>query len=833
MTRINTNIASLRGLRNFQKANNFLGQSLERLSTGVKINSGKDNPSGLIASETLRSQISSIEQSIANSNRANNVLATADAALGEIGSLLNQIRGLVQEGLNDGALSQSEIDANQLQIDAALSAINRITANTTFAGDKLIDGSKSFNTTKTAADSAKLSDLQINEALFGSSSTININATINTVASKGELRYAGGALSSAATIEVAGSKGSQVLFFGSSSTVADIESAINNVSDVTGVTATTVDGLTLTGAAQAGSTTQTAAATGRTAELTNGGDTLTLTEVLNADGSAKATSVSIAFVDNTTSDASSSVSNILDDGAGNITIEIEIADNGSGTSLADATDIAAAITGHVGASEFITASGTGTAGAYTSAEDATLAGGLSEGVLTVTDARNGGNGGSAETLGGEISIQFVNNVTGDANNAVSVSNADADGNRVITVELGDDGTNITADLDSIVTSIGLHATANSLVSVAATNGSRLASTSSVQRLEGGHDGDNNDLTFNDLRTGTTANDVRVQLDGSTANQSLSIGYTAVGDGADIVITLATDADGNVTTTAAEVVDLINNGTTSDSIDARAILSVSAEGDGSQTIADSGALQALDTASGTLRLQSSNYGSAEFVEVNVLEGSFSTTLDDGSTAGFRDSGSDVVATINGQSALGQGLAATLKTSTLDTTLTFAESANTGSNTVSVTITGGGSLFQIGQDVSAAGQLGIGLEAVNTARLGGISGKLYELGSAGGRSLNDVSPSKPGSTMVSIIEEAINRVSTMRGRIGALQKNVIETNINTLGVALENISEARSQIMDTDFAEETSNMTKGQILSQAGLSVLSIANQNPAQVLSLLG
>jgi flagellin len=71
------------------------------------------------------------------------------------------------------------------------------------------------------------------------------------------------------------------------------------------------------------------------------------------------------------------------------------------------------------------------------------------------------------------------------------------------------------------------------------------------------------------------------------------------------------------------------------------------------------------------------------------------------------------------------------------------------------------------------------------------------------------------------------------LGSIQKNVIETNISTLGAALENISEARSQIIDTDFAEETANLTKAQILSQAGLSVLAVANQNPSQVLSLLG
>ena len=81
MTRINTNVASLRGLRSLGKANALLDTSLTRLSTGLKINSGKDNPAGLIASETLRSQVATIEQSIKNSNRANNVISTAESAL--------------------------------------------------------------------------------------------------------------------------------------------------------------------------------------------------------------------------------------------------------------------------------------------------------------------------------------------------------------------------------------------------------------------------------------------------------------------------------------------------------------------------------------------------------------------------------------------------------------------------------------------------------------------------------------------------------------------------------------------------------------------------------
>jgi flagellin len=219
---------------------------------------------------------------------------------------------------------------------------------------------------------------------------------------------------------------------------------------------------------------------------------------------------------------------------------------------------------------------------------------------------------------------------------------------------------------------------------------------------------------------------------------------------------------------------------------------------------------------------------------VLQGTFATTKT--SVAGAssrREQGSDIVARINGQVAQGKGLRASLTTSALDATLTFKAASNTANANAKVTVTGGGSLFQIGQEVSVAGQVGLGIEAVNTARLGGVSGKLFELGSGAGKSLLDVGPTTPGSDLVDIIEDSINRVSNLRGRLGALQKNVIETNVSTLGVALENIAEARSQIIDTDFAEETAALTRAQVLSQSGISVLSIANQNPSNVLRLLG
>ena len=81
--------------------------------------------------------------------------------------------------------------------------------------------------------------------------------------------------------------------------------------------------------------------------------------------------------------------------------------------------------------------------------------------------------------------------------------------------------------------------------------------------------------------------------------------------------------------------------------------------------------------------------------------------------------------------------------------------------------------------------------------------------------------------------IRQVATIRGRLGAFQKNVLESNVNSLSVALENVTASESAIRDADFASETAKLTRAQILVQANTSVLAQANSSPQNVLSLLG
>ena len=235
MTRINTNVSSLTAQKTLSRSQAKLQEALTRLSTGLRINVGKDDPAGLIASETLRSDITSIQRAISNSERASQMIATADSALGQISQLLNDIRGLVSEAANKGAMSAEQIAANQLQIDSSLEASDRIAQVTQFQGRRLLDGSLDFVTH--GVDSTVIRDLQIDQANFGANNEIAVNVTIVKQATRAELRYRFGAVANNVVLEVGGKQGFEAFSFAAGSSVEDMAKAINLVSDATGVVA--------------------------------------------------------------------------------------------------------------------------------------------------------------------------------------------------------------------------------------------------------------------------------------------------------------------------------------------------------------------------------------------------------------------------------------------------------------------------------------------------------------------------------------------------------------------------------------------------------------------
>ena len=237
MSRINTNVSSLIAQRVLRRNNQSLNTTLERLSTGLKINSGADNPAGLIASENLRAEKAGLGQAIDNAGRASNIIGTAEGGLSEVSNLLTELQSLVSATANSGGLSQEEKEANQLQVDSILSTINRISQSTAFQGTKLLNGAYDYTTSGVAANT--LENVRINAAKIPDGASVNVVVQVTTSAQTGLLTYSGGTVGAGGvTIEVAGNAGAQQLSFASGTTVASIATAISAIKDVTGVSAT-------------------------------------------------------------------------------------------------------------------------------------------------------------------------------------------------------------------------------------------------------------------------------------------------------------------------------------------------------------------------------------------------------------------------------------------------------------------------------------------------------------------------------------------------------------------------------------------------------------------
>ncbi|MFH1747499.1 MAG: flagellin [Planctomycetota bacterium] len=238
MSRINTNIPSLVAQRVLTKQNAAMNNSLFRLSTGYRINTGRDDPAGLIASENLRAEKTAIQAAITNISRANNVVGSAEGGLVEINSLLIELEDLVDRSANEAGISQDERNANQLQIDAILTSINRIASNTEFQGSKLLSGDLAYTTSGVTAASNYFQNVEINAARLPNDSYRTVTVEVTGSAQLGQLTWTGSEVQNGTvTIQVAGNRGTETLTFSSGTTITDMAAAINQATDLTGVSA--------------------------------------------------------------------------------------------------------------------------------------------------------------------------------------------------------------------------------------------------------------------------------------------------------------------------------------------------------------------------------------------------------------------------------------------------------------------------------------------------------------------------------------------------------------------------------------------------------------------
>jgi len=149
---IANNISSLNAQNNLSRSSSALATSVERLSSGLKVNKGADGPAALVISEKQRAQIAGLQQAIENSDKAVSLVQTAEGALGEINDLLVKVRSLALDSANAGVNDADALAANQAEINNALDTIDRIASNTQFGTKKLLDGSAGISGSSSDSD---------------------------------------------------------------------------------------------------------------------------------------------------------------------------------------------------------------------------------------------------------------------------------------------------------------------------------------------------------------------------------------------------------------------------------------------------------------------------------------------------------------------------------------------------------------------------------------------------------------------------------------------------------------------------------------------------------
>ncbi|HIF5970228.1 TPA: flagellin [Vibrio parahaemolyticus] len=155
---VNTNVAALVAQRHLTSATDMLNQSMERLSSGKRINSAKDDAAGLQISNRLQSQMRGLDVAVRNANDGISIMQTAEGAMNEVTNIMQRMRDLSLQSAN-GSNSQAERTALQEEVTALNDELNRIAETTSFGGRKLLNGTfgkSSFQIGATAGESVQI-----------------------------------------------------------------------------------------------------------------------------------------------------------------------------------------------------------------------------------------------------------------------------------------------------------------------------------------------------------------------------------------------------------------------------------------------------------------------------------------------------------------------------------------------------------------------------------------------------------------------------------------------------------------------------------------------------
>lgn len=234
--RIGTHLGALQALRSLDQAGRAEARTHERLSTGLRINRGSDDPSGLVLVEPIRAQLAAIEQASSNTQRAAGLISVADRALAETGDLLVRLRSNGVAALNSGVLGSETIRALQNSVDQGLRAIERIGATTRYGDAPLLNGKLEI---QTSTPDPQLTKIDVQGGRFPAGFPVTEGVTVTAAATRAQ---AGGAISAApqpsdSTVRVTGNRGMAEFAIAAGATQAEVIARFNAVREGTGIEA--------------------------------------------------------------------------------------------------------------------------------------------------------------------------------------------------------------------------------------------------------------------------------------------------------------------------------------------------------------------------------------------------------------------------------------------------------------------------------------------------------------------------------------------------------------------------------------------------------------------
>lgn len=300
---IGTNVASLNAQRNLNESQGTLARSLQRLSTGLRINSARDDAAGLAISERFTSQIRGLNQAIRNANDGISLAQTAEGALSQTSENLQRIRELALQAAN-ATNSSSDRQALQSEVNALQQEITRVADTTQFNGQTILDGSFSeqlfqvgANVNETIAVSVRAagaSDLA-NYSVAGSNATANQGLGSATTAAA-TLATANGVAAQTVTFNTG--DGAQTLALTAGMTAQQIAAATNGANGPTGISATATTSATLGTLSDAGTVSFSLGSTGGnaktiTAVVSDANDLTSLADAINSESGTTGVSATL------------------------------------------------------------------------------------------------------------------------------------------------------------------------------------------------------------------------------------------------------------------------------------------------------------------------------------------------------------------------------------------------------------------------------------------------------------------------------------------------------------------------------------------------------------